>query len=203
MSEFTRADVEVTRRETLFQGFYRVDKLWLTHRRFNGGTVDIARELFVRPAAAGLILYDAPADRVLLIEQFRVGSLAGQHPWQIEVVAGLIGPDETPAEVAARETLEEAGVAVDAATFEQIGSFFTSAGGSDERFTLFAAPADLSQAGGIHGLPTEGEDIRAAVYGLDDALQLAASGRIDNVVCLLALQWLALHKPRLQRQWAR
>ena len=203
MTEFSRNDASITRRETLFQGFYRVDKLWITHRRFNGGTVDIARELFVRPAAAGVILYDAPADQVLLIEQFRVGALDGQHPWQIEVVAGLIGADETPAEVAARETLEEAGVSVDAATFEQVGSFLTRAGGSDERFTLYAAPADLSRAGGIHGLPTEGEDIRAGVYSLSQALQMVANGRIDNVVCILALQWLALNKPRLQQKWAR
>ena len=203
MTEFSRNDASITRRETLFQGFYRVDKLWITHRRFNGGTVDIARELFVRPPAAGVILYDAPADQVLLIEQFRVGALNGQHPWQIEVVAGLIGPDESPAEVAARETLEEAGVTVDAATFEQVGSFLTSAGGSDERFTLYAAPADLSRAGGLHGLATEGEDIRASVYGLPQALQMVANGRIDNVVCILALQWLALNKARLQQKWKR
>ena len=203
MTDLTRDDVDVTRRETLFQGFYRVDKLWITHRRFNGGTVDIARELFVRPPAAGVILYDAPADQVLLIEQFRVGALNGQHPWQIEVVAGLIGDGETPAEVAARETLEEAGVTVDAATFEQVGSFLTSAGGSDERFTLYAAPADLSRAGGLHGLVTEGEDIRASVYSLPQALQMVANGRIDNVVCILALQWLALNKARLQQKWKR
>lgn len=203
-AEFTAADVEILRRDTLFQGFYRMDKLWLRHRRFDGGPAqEIARELFVRPSASGVILYDAPADRVLLIEQFRAGALASPHPWQIEVIAGLIGPGETPAGVAVRETEEEAGVVIAEADLEQVASFLTSAGGSDERFTLFAASADLSRAGGLHGLPGEGEDIRAATWALDDALALVASGRIDNAVCILALQWLTLNRDRLRRQWAR
>lgn len=204
MSDFTREDIEITRRDTLFQGFYRVDKFWLRHRQFAGVMgPEITREMFVRPPAVGVVLYDAPADQVLLIEQFRVGAIENAHPWQYEVVAGLIEPGESQVEVAVRETLEEAGVAIAAEDLERVFEFMPSAGGSDERFALYAAPADLSQAGGVHGVPEEGEDIRVNVFSLNHALQLVSNGRINNAPCILALQWLALNKTRLQKKWAR
>lgn len=197
---FSRQDVVVERRETLFKGFYRVDKLHVRHRLFAGGTGPlITREMFVRPPAVGVLVYDADADSVLLIEQFRVGALEDAHPWQMEIVAGLIEPGESPEDVARRETMEEAGVEID--LLERVMTFLPSPGGSDERFTLYVARADLSGAGGIHGLPEEGEDIRVNVMSTNQALAALASGRIDNAPCILALQWLALNKPRLRARW--
>ncbi|MDO9620913.1 MAG: NUDIX domain-containing protein [Moraxellaceae bacterium] len=199
--EFTHNDVELVQRDTLFQGFYRVDKLRLRHRHFDGSMgPEIARELFVRPSAVGVVVYDAARDEVLLIEQFRVGAYGSKHPWQYEVVAGLVGPNESLEDVARRETLEEAGVTI--TTLEKVFGFFPSAGGSDEYYTLFAAPADLSRAGGIHGLAEEGENIRVTVLHLNEALQQITSGRINNAPCIMALQWLALNKTRLQAKWA-
>lgn len=199
-NNFTKADVLLEKRETLFQGFYRVDKLHLRHRQFAGGMGPLlVRELFVRPPAVGVLVYDADIDGVLLIEQFRVGALDDAHPWQMEIVAGLIGPGELLEEVARREALEEAGVTIDA--MEKVMEFMPSAGGSDERFTLFVGRADLARAGGIHGLPEEGEDIRVNVMSVTQALAALHSGRINNAPCILALQWLALNKPRLQAQW--
>lgn len=200
--DFTRDDVEITRRETLFQGFYRVDKFWLRHRQFDGSMgPEISREMFVRPPAVGVLIYDPKTDEVLLIEQFRVGAIDDEHPWQYEVVAGLIEPGEALEEVARREALEEAGVVID--EMEKVFDFMPSAGGSDERFTLFVAPADLSRAGGVHGVPEEGENIRVIVLGLKQALQLISSGRINNAPCMLALQWLALNKAHVLAKWPR
>ncbi|PQA48964.1 NUDIX domain-containing protein [Amnimonas aquatica] len=200
--DFTRDDVEIRERQTLFQGFYRVDKFWLRHRQFDGSMgPEINREMFVRPPAVGVLVYDAVADRVLLIEQFRVGALADAHPWQYEVVAGLIEPGESREAVAVRETQEEAGVSLREEDLEFVCEFMPSAGGSDERFALYAAPADLSRAGGVHGVPDEGENIRVNVISFNQAMQLVGNGRINNAPCILALQWLALNRARLQQKW--
>lgn len=199
-SEFGKDDVVVEKREALFQGFYRVDKLHLRHRQFAGGMGRLlTREMFVRPAAVGVLVYDADSDEVLLIEQFRVGAMATACPWQMEVVAGLVEPGEAPEEVARREALEEAGVTVD--QLEKVMDFLPSPGGSDELFTLFVGRADLGLAGGIHGLPEEGEDIRVNVMSVNQALAALQRGRINNAPCIVALQWLALNKPRLQARW--
>lgn len=200
VNNFSKEDVLVEKRETLFQGFYRLDKLYLTHRQFAGGTGPvITRELFVRPPAVGVLIYDPATDEVLLIEQFRVGALDDVHPWQMEIVAGLIDPGELPEEVVRREAMEEAGITLD--RVERVMEFLPSPGGSDERFTLYVASADLTQAGGIHGLPEEGEDIRVNVMSVNQALTAVERGRINNAPCILALQWLALNKPRLLARW--
>lgn len=198
--EFGKDDVVVEKREVLFQGFYRVDKLHLRHRQFAGGMGRlITREMFVRHPAVGVLIYDPESDEVLLIEQFRVGALDSAHPWQYEIVAGLVEPGEALEDVARREALEEAGVTVGA--LEKVMDFLPSPGGSDEHFTLFVACADLGSAGGIHGLPEEGEDIRVNVMSANQAFAALQRGRINNAPCLIALQWLALNKPRLQARW--
>jgi ADP-ribose pyrophosphatase len=200
MTEFTKADAFIEKREVLFKGFYRVDKLHLRHRQFAGSMGPlITREMFVRHPAVGVLIYDADTDEVLLIEQFRVGALEDAHPWQMEIVAGLIEPGESLEEVARREAGEEAGVVVD--RMEKVMEFLPSPGGSDEHFTLFVARADLSTAGGVHGLPEEGEDIRVNVMSVNQALAQLANGRINNAPCIIALQWLALNKPRLAARW--
>lgn len=198
--EFSKADVQIEKRDTLFQGFYRVDKFWLRHKQFAGGQGPVInREMFVRPPAVGVLIYDATADEVLLIEQFRVGALDNVHPWQMEIVAGLIEPGEALEDVARREAFEETGVSVGA--MEKVMDFLPSPGGSDEHFTLYVAQADLATAGGVHGLPEEGEDIRVNVMSVNQALAQLANGRINNAPCIIALQWLALNKSRLQSRW--
>lgn len=199
-SEFSKDDVHIEKRETLFKGFYRVDKLHLRHRQFAGGQGPlITREMFVRRPAVGVLVYDPDADEVLLIEQFRVGALDSPYPWQFEIVAGLVEPGEAAEDVARREALEEAGISL--GPLEKVMDFLPSPGGSDELFTLFVGRADLGGAGGIHGLPEEGEDIRVNVMSVNQALVALQRGRINNAPCIIALQWLALNKPRLQARW--
>lgn len=199
-NHFGKDDIVIEKRETLFQGFYRLDKLHLRHRQFAGGMGPLlTRELFVRPPAVGVLIYDPATDEVLLIEQCRVGALDDIHPWQMEIVAGLVEPGEQPEDVVRREAEEEAGVVL--GKVERVMEFMPSPGGSDERFTLYVASADLLQAGGVHGLLEEGEDIRVNVMSVNQALSALERGRINNAPCILALQWLALNKPRLLARW--
>ena len=199
-NHFGKDDIVIEKRETLFQGFYRLDKLHLRHRQFAGGMGPLlTRELFVRPPAVGVLIYDPATDEVLLIEQCRVGALDDIHPWQMEIVAGLVESGEQPEDVVRREAEEEAGVVL--GKVERVMEFMPSPGGSDERFTLYVASADLLQAGGVHGLLEEGEDIRVNVMSVNQALSALERGRINNAPCILALQWLALNKPRLLARW--
>ena len=197
---FTRArDVEVVEQRAVYQGFSRLEIVRLRHRLFAGGmSVIIQRELLMKPEAVGVLIYDPKRDEVLMIEQFRVGALSESNPWQLEIVAGLVDrvdEDETLEAVVCREALEEAGVEL--RQVQKLMSYFMSPGGSNEKFTLFVAEADLSNAGGLHGLPEEGEDIRVAVLKSDEAFQALMDGRVSNAPALIALQWLMLNKQHL------
>lgn len=198
----TRDDVEIIDRRVAYRGFGRITELTLRHRRFAGGMTEaMHREVYERRPVAAVLLYDAPRDTVVLIEQFRAGAyLAGVTPWQVEIIAGLIDTDETPEAVARREAREEANCTVGA--IEHIGTVMTSPGGMSELCTMFCGAVDSAGAGGVHGLAHEHEDIRVLPMKRADALAALAEGRIVNAKCFLALQWLALHHVGLRARWA-
>ena len=135
---FTRSDVDVIEDVTVFDGFWKLAVLSLRHRLFAGGwSTSLTRELHRRGLAVGVLLYDPKLDAIGMVEQFRIGALAGpgEHPWLMELVAGLLEPAESPEEVAHRESLEEAGCTLE--SIEPIADYFSSPGGSDEYFYLF------------------------------------------------------------------
>ncbi|WP_313741090.1 NUDIX domain-containing protein [Pseudomonas sp.] len=194
--------VEIVQREQCFKGFYRLDKLRLRHELFDGGmSREITRELFVRHDAVCVLPYDPQRDEVVLIEQFRVGALGkSSNPWLIELVAGLIDKDEEPEQVAHREAEEEAGLTFYA--LWPMTRYFPSPGGSDEFVHLFLGRCSTEQAGGVHGLEEEGEDIRVQVWSFEDALQAVRDGRIGNAASIIALQWLALNRAEVRGMWS-
>ena len=195
-------DVEILSRETVYKSFTQIDVVKLKHRLFAGGISPIIqRELVIKPEAIGVFIYDPNLDAVLLIEQFRVGALSHPNPWQLEIVAGLVdGQGESLEDVAKREVMEEAGVEL--TRLEKVMTFLLSPGGSNERFTLFVGQADLSQAGGIFGLPEEGEDIKVSIVSASDFVDLLAKNSLLwNAPLLIAGQWFALNKTLLQSKW--
>jgi len=197
----TRDDVETIETETVWKGYFRVDRLRLRHRLFAGGwSLPITREIFERGHAAALLPYDPVRDEVVLIEQFRTGALtAGEKPWLIEIVAGIIEDGETAEEVVRREVIEEAGCTV--TDIIPMMDILTTPGGSSERINIFLGRVDAQGVGGIHGLVDEGEDIRVFTESLDSALARVAAGGVSNVTAVVALQWLALNRAKLAGEW--
>lgn len=197
----TRDDAEILDLETVWKGFFRIDRLRLRHRLFAGGWGQpITREVFERGHAAALLPYDPVRDEVVLIEQFRAAALtAGAEPWLVEIVAGIIEDGETAEDVVRRETVEEANCEVTEVV--PIMDVFTTPGGSSERIAIFVGRVDSQGVGGIHGIADEGEDIRVFTESLDAALERLANGGIVNIIAVAALQWLALNREELRRKW--
>lgn len=202
-TKLNRGDVEILQEDDAYKGFFRLSRFKLRHRLFAGGWSEIfTRELFRRRDAVGVLLYDPQRDQVALVEQFRVGvyARAAENPWQLEIVAGVIDKDgEPPADVAIREAREEANCEILA--LEPVAEYFSSPGGSDEYFFVYCGRCDLSNAGGVFGLPDEHEDIRVHVLDVDEIFARLQRGEIRNGLTLVALQWLQLHRERLRRQW--
>jgi ADP-ribose pyrophosphatase len=197
---FTPQDVDVISKETLFQGFFRMVKYRFKHKLFEGGwSEEIEREMFERGQAAAMLPYDPARDEVVIIEQIRVGALEHAHPWQLEIVAGVIDPDETSEQVIRREAMEEAGIEVN--RIEKISSYYPSSGGCSELLDVFVGEIDATQAKGVHGLDYEGEDIKVHVMSREEAYRLVKNGQIENGASIIALQWLELNYQQLQLQW--
>lgn len=197
---FGANDYQIDHKETMFQGFFRVVKLHLRHRRFDGGWSEpIQRELFQRGNAVGVLLYDPVNHLVGLVEQFRVGALnEPEGPWQLEIVAGMVEPDETPEQVAVRELREEAGIEVE--KLLPVCDYLVSAGGTDEKMYVFCGLCDLRGKGGTFGLLTEAEDILFQVWTYDQVIEAHQSGVLNSAAATVALLWLQLNYQCLREQ---
>lgn len=195
-------DLDILSRDTVYQGYFRIDRYRLRHRLFRGGmSKEIRREVFERGHAVGIVLYDPARDSVVLVEQFRIGALAaGKEPWITEIVAGVIDDGESAEAVARRESEEEAGCAV--AKLIPVYDYLVSPGCSSETVRLFCGLIDAQGVGGIHGLEAEGEDIRVSVVPVDVALARLADGRINSAIAIIGLQWLALNRAALKAEAA-
>lgn len=197
---FSTADVQVEQDTVICQSFYQMRRLTVRHARFAGGDIEVSRDLCWRPNAVCVLLYDPDKDVVALIEQFRIGAIDHpRSPWLLELVAGLIEPGETAAEVAHRESQEEANAVV--RQLELITRFTPSPGGVREYIDLYCGQVDSSTLGGVHGLAEEGEDILVHTLSSTAAFALLQQGVIDNAPAIIALQWLQLNLQRIQQLW--
>lgn len=198
----TNTDVEILEKTICFEGFFRVERYCLRHRLFNSNwSHPLTRELFERGHAAAVLPYDPIRDEVVLIEQFRAGALAAPGgPWLLEIVAGMIEAGETAEEVAKRESVEEADCVI--TDLIPLYDYLVSPGGTTERVALFCGRVDATHAGGVHGAIDEGEDIKVHVVKLETALTWLNSGKLNSASVIIALQWLALNRHTVQRQWS-
>ncbi|MEK2000059.1 ADP-ribose diphosphatase [Vibrio parahaemolyticus] len=198
--EFTSRDVEIISKESLFEGFFKMVKYRFKHKLFAGGWSDVVeREMFERGHAAAMLPYDPKTDQVVIIEQIRIGALEHEHPWQLEIVAGMIDRDESAEEVIRREAEEEAGITV--GRVASVTSYYPSSGGCSEKLDVFVGEVDASKAHGIHGLDYEDEDIRVHVLSREQAYQWVKDGIFENGASIIALQWLQLNHQELRSQW--
>ena len=145
-------DVEILEKTVCYKGFFRIDRYRLRHRLFNGGwSPPVTRELFERGHAAAVLPYDPLRNEVVLIEQFRIGAMnTPDGPWLLEIVAGIIEPDEITEDVVKRESMEEANCNI--SDLIPLYDYLASPGGMTERIALFCGRTDTTLAGGIHAV---------------------------------------------------
>lgn len=197
---FSHNDYEVLKRDVLYQGIFRLVRLHLRQKTYQGDwSQPYTREVLERKSAAAILPYDPVLDHVVLIEQFRAGALVNPtNPWLIEVVAGVFTTEE-PEAVAKRESEEEAGCKI--LDIYPVSEYFVSPGGSNEYLSLYCGRVDASEIGGIHGLPEEHEDIRAFTVPADEAFRMVQEGKIKTSPAIISLLWLQLNREWLRQLW--
>ncbi len=194
---FSIQDVVVGSKKVIFDGFFRMLSVSLKHRLFGGGwSQEITREIFHRGDASAAVLYDPRRDLIGLVEQFRIGALGSEHsPWCLEVVAGMMDTEESPEALITRELQEEAGIGQ--AELIHITSYYVSPGGCTEKIHLYCAICDLENAGGVHGLEHENEDILLHLFPAEEVFAVMLDSRMNNSATLLGLQWLQINRKSL------
>lgn len=194
--------IDITRRRRAYANFFALDEISLRHETFKGGmSAQIDREVFISADAALVLPYDPMRDRVLLVEQIRMGPLArgDETCWQLEPIAGHIDPGETPQAAARREALEEAGITL--GKLEPVANIYASPGNATEFFHIFVGLAELPDLiTGTGGLASEGEDIRSHLMSFDELMALADAQALANAPLVASAYWLARHRERLRSE---
>ncbi len=209
-SKFTKHDVEVLDKTSSHDGYFQLNIFQLRHRLFKGGWSEpLTREIFERGHAVAVLPYDPVRDEVLLIEQFRPGAHIAMSetwfegdtsPWLLEAVAGIIEDGESPDDVAYREALEETGTPI--TDLIPISHYLATPGGSSESVFCYIGRVDTGDIKGVHGVDHEGEDIRPFTVSLADAYGGIESGRVNNAMTIIALQYLMLNHAAVRERWS-
>lgn len=198
--DLTRKDVVVHAVRRPYTGFFAVEEIDLSFRRFDGAmSGPVERGVFIGVDCSIVLPYDPLRDRVLLVEQFRMGAfLRGDpNPWTMEPVAGRIDPGEAPEAAARRETLEEAGVVLD--DLRCVSAAYPSPGTTTEHFFVYVGLCDLpDDTAGIGGKLSEAEDIRSHVMDWADFDLALNAGAFRLLPLLVAGHWLARNREGLR-----
>lgn len=191
----------VLARETLYQGFLRIERWRLRHELFAGGeSGDVVRELVERGHAVVVMPYDPLLDVVVMVEQFRIGANGlAQGPWLLEFVAGMVETGESAEDVAVREAREEAGLEL--GEMLPVAEYLPSPGACSETVSIYCARCQAGDAGGVHGLAEEHEDIRVQCVPVAQAFALVDERRLRSAAPIIALEWLRRHREGLRGRW--
>ena len=157
---------------------------------------EIEREVEDHGDAVAVLPYDPERREALLVRQLRAPALvAAGLPSTLEASAGrLEGGD--PAACAAREALEECGVAL--GMLDPVATAWAMPAVSTERIHLFLAPyraADRVGDGG--GLAEEGESIAIEVLSLGELARRVDVGELSDMKTMLLVLTLRHRRPDL------
>jgi ADP-ribose pyrophosphatase len=192
--------------ETVWRGRTSLQRIRFTFEGFGGRRIGPATwEVLRRGRAVAVLPYDPAADRVVLIEQFRLPALAaGMDPVLVETAAGLVDGAEDEVTAARRETEEETGLVV--SDLDWVGRYLLTPGAADETIAIYlarvTAPAsDEDGVAGHAGLDHEHEDIRVLAVPAATAFAWLDTGRIVNATTAIALHALRARREELRRRW--
>ncbi len=184
--------VRIIEERLLSDDWYILKKTTFEYRCRDGRWRKQNRETYDRGNGAVLLLFNVDRATVVLTRQFRFPAYVNGCPdgLLIEACAGLLD-GEDPTTCIRREAEEETGFAVRSP--RKILEAYMSPGSVTEKLHFFVAEYDMQDqvsAGG--GDVTEGEDIEVIECPLADALQMIATGAIQDGKTIMLLQHAAI-----------
>ena len=199
--EMNREHVFSKSKRIVYRGFFSVEEHDLAYQKFDKTQSDVVtRSTLVSSDAVIVLPYDPINDRVLLIEQFRVGPFikGDENPWVLEPIAGLIDAGETPESAGLREALEEAHLEIK--RLELVARSYPSPGISTEFFHQYIGIVELLDSSNlIAGLSSENEDIRSHVFEYEQFFEMIESGKVKVGPLILLGLWLSKNRNRLRK----
>jgi len=173
--------MKIINRKRVYDGHYKLSELTV-----QADGKELKRERFEPGQAVAALVFDTNKKKFLLVRQYRVGAEADV----LEVVAGMLDPDDASSEEALRrEVQEELGYPIDKLT--PIAEVYPSPGNSAEQlFLYYAEVSQQTEAGG--GVADENEQLEIVALTEEELY----SEKITDAKTLLIIQWHQLNKQK-------
>jgi len=190
------ADVDVSPPQVLAEAYHDLARFSVVLRGPGHREIASVRDVLRVGKVAAVLPVDLARREVVVIRQFRLPAhLATGLGELTEIVAGHVEAGEAPVEAAMRECVEEIGVRP-AALYPML-EFIPVPGSSDEHAFMFLGTVDAARITERAGAADENEATRPMRIPIDTALAMLDRGIMRNGFLIIALQWLALHRDRL------
>jgi GDP-mannose pyrophosphatase NudK len=179
--------------QVLSDNWYTLRKITFDYLRKDGTWQTQSREAYDRGNGAAILLYNTSLRTVILTRQFRMPTFinGNEQGMLIEACAGLLDEDK-PEDCIKRETEEETGYKI--TEVKKIFQAYMSPGSVTEILHFFIAAYNhsmkLNDGGGI---AREQEEIEVLELGIDEAMQMISSGKIQDAKTIMLLQYIKLH----------
>jgi ADP-ribose pyrophosphatase len=191
------ADATVSAPDVLAKSFRSLERYRVTLRHPDGRASALTRDVLRVGHVIGVLTIDPARNVIVLIRQFRVAAhLALGLGELVEIVAGHVERGESAEQAARRECCEEIGV--EPRALHQILRFMPAPGVNDEHTTMFVGIVDSSAVPERAGAATETEDTQPICVDIETALAALDEGKVHNGYLIIALQWLALNRHKLE-----
>jgi ADP-ribose pyrophosphatase len=191
------AEVTLSEPTSIGRGYMRYERFEVALTRNGEDVLKQQRDVIRAGRVAAVLPIDIARGEIVLIRQFRLPAhLATGRGDMVEIVAGRVDGDESAMAAASRECFEEIGVTPD--RLVELYSVLPTPGFTDEYVTFFLGFIDASKVLTRGGLADETEDTHPFVVPIEAAIAALEEGGLFNGLMVSALQWLALHRERLQ-----
>jgi nudix-type nucleoside diphosphatase (YffH/AdpP family) len=184
--------VVIHNRKTLSEEKYKLQSVACSFISRSGRRIQKIAEVYERPSASTILLYDPGNKTILLTEQFRPPAfLNGGEESLMETCAGLIDKNEDPEDTIIREVKEELGYAV--TEVKKLFALYSSPGGNTELIYYFTGQYQKNGKTSGGGNTNEGEDITAVEWTYEEARTHLSKNRIRDAKTMILLQYALLN----------
>ncbi len=184
--------IEIKSEEILSQKHYTYKKVTLQYTDEKKSETQ-TREVLDRGNGATILLYNKENQSVVLVKQFRLPTFLNKNKsgMLIEACAGML-EEENPEDTIKREVQEETGYTIH--SVKKIFQAYMSPGAVTEIIHFFVGEYSKEmKTGKGGGLESEHENIEILEINFEKAIEMIASGEIEDAKTIMLLQYAKIH----------
>lgn len=203
LESFIEGHVNADIQEETDFGWFSVVRAMVEHSKWNGEMLEPKEHVYVKGReGVSIVLYDQKEDRVVIIEEFRIGAAMNNNAadgkgWLVGIpTGGCERPDDDsdydPIECAVREAEEEANLKPK--YVEYMNTVYASPGYSTHIMHQYYGIVDINELSSeIGGLDNEGEDIKITTVDVSEVKSDILNGKHYNGTSVAALNHFFLY----------